>query len=344
MSLVSLNPVAWAKKGLEKGLRSLTDPHLTTLTTPVPGVPTPTTQPLPPAATVQGANTPQAGGDDGTIYANGEPVRGRFVDDQAQPSDPTRAAARRTQEFARTVNTFDEDKLSLLARVVSLFFMTMAYLVPLGIGYFAGAALGDTISGTFSLVAGARTIYTHFLSIVLELSVPMLGYAVAVTFKRAAKDRGQLTLCAVLSVLFLLLAIGNALTQDVLLYHLLPQTTPDERVSVWFRSFGPSIFDILATIFISIVGVRNLKKYLADQREKIHATREVNLIHIEMDKTTLQAEIDRQSAIMDMQSKQQRSTTWNEIEAMQSKSMIEQAKRNMLEGPDNGSSYRRNRY
>ena len=101
---------------------------------------------------------------------------------------------------------------------------------------------------------------------------------------------------------------------------------------------------MLATIFISIVGVRNLKKYLADQREKIHATREVNLIHIEMDKTTLQAEIDRQSAILDMQSKQQRSTTWNEIEAMQSKAMIEQAKRTMLEGPDSGSSYRRNRY
>lgn len=335
MLLMTLNPLTWAKKGLEQGLHSLSGPSAaqsatsgTAVTVPVQnGTPSSTTE-----------------GGDPTIYANGEPVRGHFVDDQAPPSDHTSAAARRTQDFARTVNTFDEDKLTLLAHIVSKFFMAMAYLVPLGIGYFAGAALGDTISGTFSLAAGARNIYTHFLSIVLELSVPMLGYAVAVTFKRAAKDRGQLTLCAVLSVLFLLLAIGNALTQDVLLYHLLPQTTTDERVSVWFRSFGPSIFDILATIFISIVGVRNLKKYLADQREKIHATREVNLIHIEMDKTTLQAEIDRQSAIMDMQSKQQRSTTWNEIEAMQSKSMIEQAKRTKLEGPDSGSSYRRNRY
>jgi hypothetical protein len=339
MSLITLNPVTWAKKGLHKGLESLAGDAAWSR------VSTPATKQAPPPATIAHADVSPAASDDAPpLYVNGEAVSGHFVDDQAQATDPTAQAARRTEQFSRIVATFDEDKLHLLASLVSKFFMAMAYLVPLGIGYFAGAALGDTISGTFSLGAGARNIYTHFLSIVLELSIPMLGYAVAVTFKRAAKDRGQLTLCAVLSLLFLLLAIGNALTQDVLLYHLIPQTTTDEQVSVWFRSFGPSIFDILATIFISIVGVRSLKKYLADQREKIHATREVNLIHIEMDKTTLQAEIDRQSAIMDMQSKQQRSTTWNEIEAMQSKSMIEQARRNMLAGPESGSSYRRNRY
>ncbi len=93
-----------------------------------------------------------------------------------------------------------------------------------------------------------------------------------------------------------------------------------------------------------MVGVRNLKKYLADQREKIHAVREVNLVHIEMDKTTLQAELDRQSAIMDMHSKQQRAETWNQIEAMQSQAMIEHAKQKMLDSPDSGSSYRRSRY
>ena len=338
--LVNLNPLAWAKKGLAKGLNALYDPHLTYPATPVPA--------QPPATIPKANNTPastQDSGDDGTIYANGEPVSGHFVDDQAQQSDPTAQAARRTEEFAQVVATFDEDKLTLLATVVSKFFMGMAYLVPLGIGFFAGAALGDTISGTFAWSAGSKNLYTHFLSIVMELSIPMLGYAVAVTFKRAAKDRGQLTICALLAITFLLLAVGNAVTQDILLYHALPQNTNSEQVSIWFRSFGPSIFDILSTIFISIVGVRNLKKYLADKREKIHATREVNLINIEMDKTTLQAEIDRQNAITDMKSKAKRAETWNTIEAIQAQTMIDQAKRKMLNGPDDGgSSYRRNRY
>lgn len=335
LMLVTLNPITWAKKGLNKGLDSLMAERAKS------------GQAQPPA-TVPDASKPDGGapatGDDGTIYANGEPVRGRFVPAGGQTSDYTSQAAARTAQFSRIVATFDEDKLHILALVVSKFFTALAYLAPLLIGYFAGAALGDTISGTFDFGAGSFNVFTHLISVVMELSIPMLGYAVAVTFRRAAKDKGQLTICAVLSVLFLLLAVGNALTQDILLYHALPQVSSAEKVSVWFRSFGPSIIDVLATIFISVVGVRNLKKYLADQREKIHATREVNLIHIEMDKTTLQADIDRQSAIMDMESKKQRSETWNTIEAMQSQAMIEQAKRNMLEGPDSGSSYRRNRY
>ena len=334
--LVNLNPVTWAKKGLAKGLNALYDPHLTHPASPVPAQP---------PAIVPDANTPASTqGDDGTIYANGQAVSGHFVPSGQSQGDHTTLAATRTEQFARVVATFDEDKLHILARIVATFFTTLAYLAPLLIGYFAGAALGDTISGPFNLGAGSFNVFTHLISVVMELSIPMLGYAVAVTFKRAAKDRGQLTICAILSILFLLLAAGNALTQDILLYHALPQGTSAERVSVWFRSFGPSVIDILATIFISVVGVRNLKKYLADQREKIHATREVNLIHIEMDKTTLQADIDRQSAIMDMESKKHRSETWNTIEAMQSQAMIEQAKRNMIEGPDSGSSYRRNRY
>ena len=327
--LVTLNPLTWAKAGISKGIDSLTADR-------------PKQHAQPPATIPNGP--PAATNEETPIIVNGEPVRGHFVDDQAQRNDPTAQAARRTEEFSRVVATFDEDKLHLLAQVVSKFFTGLAYLAPLFIGYFAGAALGDTISGPFNFAAGSFNVFTHLISIVMELSIPMLGYAVAVTFKRAAKDKGQLTICAILALLFLLLAVGNALTQDILLYHALPQITSAEKVSVWFRSFGPSVIDVLATIFISVVGVRNLKKYLADQREKIHATREVNLVHIEMDKTTLQAEIDRQNAIMDMTSKKHRQETWNTIEAMQSQAMIEQAKRNMIEGPDSGSSYRRNRY
>ena len=168
MQLKDWNPIALAKKGLNKGLDSLNA--------------TPTTQPLVPVpANGQGTGNTSAGSDDGTIYANGEPVSGRFVDNQA--SDHTAQAARRTEQFSRVVASFDEDKQHLLASIVSKFFTGLAYLAPLLIGYFAGAALGDTISGTFSLGAGSFNIFTHLISIVLELSIPMLGFAVAVTFR-----------------------------------------------------------------------------------------------------------------------------------------------------------------
>jgi hypothetical protein len=325
MSFGKLNPLAWASAGIRKGLDALDIDGSQTSQVP--------------ATTTGGNAAPDAPDSDTPIYANGEPVQGHFIENMPNTGA---SASRRTEQFARVVNSFDEDKQHLLATIVGKFFTALAYLAPLLLGWYAGAALGDTLTGGFTL-AHAYNVFAHLISIMLELSIPMLGYAVAVSFRRAAKDRTQITLCSILAILFLLLAIGNAITQDVLLYHALPQSTADQQIAVLFRSFGPSIVDVLATIFISVVGVRNLKKYLADQREKIHAVREVNLVHIEMDKTTLQAELDRQSAIMDMQSKAQRAQTWNTIEAMQSEAMIDTVKRKMLDSGD-GGSYRRTRY
>src|SRR5438067_8899991 len=133
---ITWNPLKLARAGIEKAIDSLSDVK--------PAPPLDTTYRAPTAVPVDNASQAPAGdrGADGTIYANGEPVSGRFIDDQAQQSDPTAQAARRTEQFARTVNSFDEDKQTLLAQVVSKFFTAMAYLVPLGIGYFAGAALG----------------------------------------------------------------------------------------------------------------------------------------------------------------------------------------------------------
>jgi hypothetical protein len=61
-----------------------------------------------------------------------------------------------------------------------------------------------------------------------------------------------------------------------------------------------------------------------------------------MEQTKIKTSMDRQQAVMDMQSKQQRANTWNELEMIQSQAMIEQAKKNMQ--GDGGDGYRRSRY
>ena len=251
-------------------------------------------------------------------------------------------AAKRTEEFRRIVQTFDEDRQDKLAWLVGKFFTCSAYLLPLAIGWYAGQALGDTLQGPLNWHNNTN-VFAHLISTGLEIAIPMLGYTVAIAFKRASKDRSQATACAILLLVFLAMATGNALTQEVLLYDSLPQATLGQQVAVWFRSFGPSIVDVLCTVFIAIVGVRNLKKYLADAREKIHAVREVSAVHIEMDKASLQAAIDKQNAIQDMQSKAKRADTWNQIEGMQAEAMIENARRNMLGDGEHGG-YRRSRY
>src|SRR5947209_3247610 len=102
--LAALNPLTWVKQGLEKGLDALS----------------PKTEASLPATRSEG-NTP----DDRTIYADGDPVSGHFVDDQ--PTDHTALAAKRTRDFGRIVSSFDEDKQHLLAAAVSKFFTALAY-------------------------------------------------------------------------------------------------------------------------------------------------------------------------------------------------------------------------
>ena len=46
------------------------------------------------------------------------------------------------------------------------------------------------------------------------------------------------------------------------------------QASLYFRSFGPLVIDSIATIFLSVVTIRNLRKFIKDMQAKeegIHA-------------------------------------------------------------------------
>lgn len=271
---------------------------------------------------------------------DGEVTTGQWIDAAAIPVTISQA---QTEEFRRVVDSFDEDKQERLAWAISKVYTFLAYLLPPLTAWYVGMAIGDAFSGKFTF-ADAWSVYAHLISISLEMMLPVLGLAVTVTFKRALKDRQQVYLCVVLIVLFLALGIGNSFAQIFLIDQHVKVLDTAGLIAIWFRALAPLIIDIIATIYLAVVGVRNLKKYLADQREKIAAVRDVNAVNIEMEQTQIKAAIDKQSALMDMQSKAQRASTWNEIERMQSQAMIEQARKNMLDSGDNGGSYRRGRY
>jgi len=271
---------------------------------------------------------------------NGEPVSGHWIDATGQTA--LAYSQVHTEDFRRVVNSFDEDRQEWLAWLVSKFYSLLAYLLPPITGVYVGMAIGDAFSGAFTL-ASAWSTYAHLISVSLELMLPVLGLAVTVQFRRALKDRSQIYMCIVLAALFLVLGVGNAAAQIFLIDQHVTTQSLAGQVGIAFRAFGPMAIDVIATLYLAVIGVRNLKKYLADQREKINAVRDVNQVEIEMEQTQLKASIDKQSAIMDMESKAQRATTWNQIEALQSQAMIDQARRNMLESGE-GGSYRRSRY
>lgn len=324
MKLADFNPIThignWLDKSIEQHVNAATPS--TSLA--------PAQQPATPAQPEQGN------------AVDGEPVTsGHWIDATGQTA--LSYSQSHTEDFRHIVNSFDEDKQEWLAWLISKFYMLLAYLLPPITAWYVGQAIGDAFSGSFTL-ASAWSVYAHLISVSLELMLPVLGLAVTVQFKRALKDRSQLYMCLVLIVLFLVLGVGNAAAQIFLIDQHVTTQSLAGRVGIVFRAFGPMAIDVIATLYLTVTGVRNLKKYLADQREKINAVRDVNQVEIEMEQTQLKAAIDKQSAIMDMESKAQRATTWNQIEAMQSQAMIDQARRNMLESGEKDGSYRRSRY
>ncbi len=277
-----------------------------------------------------------------TPVAQGEAVQGTFID-ASLPQQSMSNAAAQTREFQKVVNSFDEDKQGVLASLTEKLYTLLAYTVPPIAAYGVGAAIGDAFSGPFTL-SSSYSVSMHVISVGLELLLPALGFAVVTQFKRALKERSQMPMFIILGVLFLVLGVGNSFAQLFLInQHVSTGDSLPAQIGVYFRAFGPMIIDVISTMYLSVVGVRNLKKYLADQRVKIEAVKDVNAINIELDQAHLKAAMDKQNAIMEMHSKAQRATTWNEIEAMQSKAMIEQAKRNMGQDGE-GGSYRRSRY
>jgi len=189
----------------------------------------------------------------------------------------------------------------------------------------------------------SANIAIHMLSLFLEVLMPVLGLTTVLAFKRALKSRQAIAGFVVVGAFFLTISAGNAMALFFLLEkggHLGADMIAN--VVTLGRSFGPLVIDIGAAITLTVYARKSLIKYLADQRQKIIATRDVNAVHVEMEQTKIKAAIDRQTAIMDMQSKASRAATWNEIEKMQSEAMIEQAKKNMQ--GDGGDGYRRSRY
>jgi|SRR2546421_4144955 len=260
-------------------------------------------------------------------------------------------SSKQTEHFAKVVEQFDEDKQEPIEFLIWKAASWFCYIAPFALAIPIGLGVGDVFTTPLPgqpvsplMRTGSANIGIHMLSLFLELLMPILGLTTVLVFKRALKSRRAIAGFIYVGAFFLTVSIGNALA----LFFLIEKGTgwaADGMTTVVTlgRSFGPLILDVGAATVLAFYAKKSLDKYLADQQTKIEATRRVNDIHIAMEQTKIKTSMDRQQAVMDMQTKQQRANTWNELEMIQSQAMIEQARKNMR-GDDSGDGYRRSRY
>jgi hypothetical protein len=236
-----------------------------------------------------------------------EVVSGTFIPTiDATGGEAHRHAAR----LRRTIESFNEERQSPLEWVVVKFFTALAYLLPPFVAWVVGMAIGDAWAGKFDWNNG-YSAYSHVISVALEMMIPVMGYSVTVAVKRAAKDRSQIWVPLVLGFLFLGVAVGNSFAQVYMIESHIKIANSDiaGRVSMIFRSFGPLVIDVIATLFLSIVTVKNLQKFLKTMQEKEVGIAAVARSEIAIDKAFDQAAIDRENA----KSEQERKRMDNEL-------------------------------
>ncbi len=237
-----------------------------------------------------------------------EVVSGTFVPtiNATGYTDAQRNAARLRQ----TIETFNEDRQTPLEWLIVKFFTVLAYILPPFVAWVVGTAIGDAWGGKFDW-GNAWSVYSHVISISLEMMLPVMGYSVTVAVKRAAKDRSQAAIPIILGLLFLGLAVGNSFAQIYLIDSHVKLAANDTagHISLIFRSFAPLVIDVIATIFLSVVTVRNLQKFLKDMQQKEAGIQSVARSEIAVEAAFNQAEIDRENA----RSEQERKRMDNEL-------------------------------
>ena len=269
-------------------------------------------------------------------------VTGTFVPSGTTRSAMTTSTQTHMDHLRQVVESFDEDKQGPLEWAVRQFFTTLSYILPVLVALVVGTSIGDAFSGPFTL-ASSWSIYSHVISIGLELMLPALGLSATIAFKRSLRDKSQVAMFIILALLFVGLAIGNSFAQIFLIEGHVKLKADDipGQASMIFRSFGPLIIDIAATIYLSVASAKNLQKYLADMRQKQVAIKDVNSVNNAIDEENLKAAIDREMMLSDMESKKNRANFWNEHERLTQQAMLEQNRQKLI---GSGDSEGRGRY
>jgi hypothetical protein len=226
-----------------------------------------------------------------------EVVSGTFIPTINATGNTSASAQAHTERIRQTIESFNEDKQTPLKWAVVCFFTVLSYLAPILIAWVVGMAIGDAWSGKFSL-NDSWNVYSHAISIVLEMMLPALGYAVTVALKQAFNDKSKAGLCIVLSLLFLSLAVGNSFAQMYLIEGHIKLKADDTagHISMIFRSFTPLVVDVISTIFLSVVTVRSLQKFIKDMQQKEVAIQSVARSEIAVETAFDQAAIDKENA------------------------------------------------
>ena len=156
-------------------------------------------------------------------------------------------------------------------------------------------------------------------------------------------DRSKVGLFIFLSLLFIVLAVGNSFAQMFLIegHTKLKADDTAGHISMVFRSFTPMTVDIIATIFLGVVTVKNLQKFLADKSKEAQAIRAGAEAEIAVDEAFQAAERRRREAESEQRRKDEQLDTMQEFYRIQNQRLLQDARKKLMD--DDASDNKRDK-
>src|SRR5947209_2783313 len=133
---------------------------------------------------------------------------------------------------------------------------------------------------------------------------------------------------------FLLFSLASGLAQwFIALLHVGGLHDHAGLAALVFRVAMVPAVDIASLLFLAVMNFKSLKKFVADQRTRAQAIRDINEAELEIQRAQSAAARREQEERQDLVMKEQRNQVWLELDRLHAQSMLADAKRRALPAP-----------
>jgi len=255
-----------------------------------------------------------------------------FEDDMIEPTTHPNTHFER---YRNLIDSFDEDRETFLEKMIRWLLLLLAYALPLVVAYAMGKEIGDAYGGVFNFNDG-WSLGTHVVAMAGELALTMMTFSAASALRKSSTDKSYTPKFMSSVVAFLLFAVASGLAQWFIASgHI---KTVDLSGHANISGFAALIFrvamvpgvDVAALLFLAVMNFKSLKKFVADQRIRAQAIRDLNEAELEIQRAQSTARRRESEEQQDIEMKEQRNGVWLEMDRMNAQNMIADAKRRAL--------------
>ncbi len=260
---------------------------------------------------------------------------------QHAPGEPAKLATEddHFQKLREEVQRFDEDKRHMLERLLIFLFTILSYLLPVVLAVFVGWEIGDIYGGVWR-AGDAFSQTMHVVAWSGELVQASFVIAIAFAARAYARNKSHLWWLLAASFFFLVFIMASGLAQYYVAELHLAVSNRAGQVGLLFRVVMPALVDIGGAIFLAVVNIKDLKKYLVQLEQKAEALEKLNQSHLRVEEAQEAARRAKQQHDQYMESLQRSQELVNKLQELITSGVIESARQGIAGqiGSSNGHS------